>query len=269
MQTNTQTKMKPFKSSYVNPNSAKAKLAVAKSEKAPLAKPEPAKTKSTQVLEYLLEMRYSDLERLAKKFFRTPEMTDALSAKNLMGELISQGLVTIKKDKDSQVEIYLATAEAREKLVKESPKKTYAQVTKQVFWPRMTHDLLLADLRIRFEDLNFIDRWYSEASLKEKPLLLREFQDLPDAICKKRNAKSYFLELEVSMKSPKVYLARIEQYLKILAKEEIKDADITGVIFFCTDEKVQEKIKSVVPEGAKGISVMLYSSYFKTTLAKG
>jgi hypothetical protein len=180
-------------------------------------------------------------------------------------KLIKAGHLRSKDVNLTNESLILVTESGRELVIKENPDKKVPVVTKNIFQPRVKHDLLLNDLRIRFEELNFLNKWTSEVSLKEVGFFLREFKDLPDAVCKKKNDKSYFLELEVSMKAPSIYKARIEEYLKILEKEEMIDAGIEGVIFFCTQEEVAEKIKEQIPEGVKGISVLLYSNYFKDT----
>lgn len=242
--------VQPFKAHYSKPKVL-----------APIAPIVSVPSKDVAILEYILQMRYLSIKQIAKRFFNTMAGPDAVAAGIVMEEFVKSGLLQTKVTKTSET-IFLATTMAREYITKENPNKNYAQITRQVFMPRVKHDLLLADLRVRFEELNFVTKWYPEALLKEVPLFLREFQNLPDAICKKPNGMAYFLELEVSMKSLKVYSERIQEYTRILAKDEIKEASIEGVIFFCTDEKVQEKIKSLIPKTAKNISVLRYDTYF-------
>jgi hypothetical protein len=213
--------------------------------------------RESELLTYVLDMRYLSLAQIKKRF----ELNE--KAKPVLEKLVSEGRLKTK-DKDwSESTLFVATPKAQEILQKENPDKKVPPAEKNIFQPRVNHDLLLNDLRIRFEDLGFISKWVSEKQMKEVSFLLRCFQDFPDALCKKKNDKSYFLELEVSEKGPKQYRERIDSYLDILKKEEIKDAGIEGVIFFCVKEEVVEKIKSQIPEGAKGISVLSYYNYFK------
>ncbi|WP_413942744.1 replication-relaxation family protein [Bdellovibrio sp. HCB-162] len=218
-------------------------------------------TLEKNIIKYILEMRYMNLGQIKKKFFRANEEF-AAKASGVVADLVTSGYLKTKDPVLTLNSLFTVTNEGREVVVNGHPGKTVPQVQKNIFSPRVKHDLLLNDLRIRFEDLNFLTKWISEVSLKEIGLFLREFKDLPDAVCYKKDKKAYFLELEVSPKSPKVYAERIDHYLKVLENEEIQKAGIEGVIFFCTDDKVIEKIKAQIPEGVKEISVLSYHKYF-------
>lgn len=208
------------------------------------------------ILCYVLEMRYLSFEQVQRKFsFKGVE--------EAVRELIKADYLKCKDEVLVFESLLRATSKAQELLQRLYPDKKIPQAEKNIFMPRVKHDLLLNDLRIRFEELGFIKKWVSEGQLKELPVFLRAFTELPDAVCVKKNEKSYFLELEVSQKASKQYRERIAEYLKVLEKEEIRKAHIEGVIFFCYYEEVRDKIKSEIPEGARGISVLLYKNYFK------
>jgi len=219
--------------------------------------------KDLEILQVILEMGYLNLKQVSKRFFGLPSMMTEKAALYNVKKLLTQGYLKTK-DQDVTLSTLLASTQKAQELVAQTyPDKKVPQYQKSIFQPRVNHDLLLNDLRFRFEELGFLNKWVSENMLKEIPFLNRHFQDLPDAVCKKKNGKGYFLELEVSMKSPKVYLDRIEEYLKVLSQDEINEAEIEGAVFFCTDEKVRDKIKEQIPESAKNISVLMYSNYFK------
>lgn len=219
--------------------------------------------KDLEILQVVLEMGYLNLKQVTKRFFGIPSMLTEKAAIYTVKKLLTQGYLKTKDQEISERTLLTSTQKAQELIAQTYPDKKVPQYQKSIFQPRVNHDLLLNDLRFRFEELGFLNKWVSEKMLKEIPFLSRQFQDLPDAVCKKKNDKGYFLELEVSMKSPKVYRDRIEEYLKILSLEEIEEAEIEGAVFFCTDEKVRDKIKEQIPENAKNISVLLYSNYFK------
>lgn len=214
------------------------------------------------LLNYILEMRYLSFDQIKRRFELGSD------ADIVVSNLITKGLLRTKDVQFKDDTLFRVTPKAQELIQKTYPDKKVPQVEKNIFQPRVRHDLLLNDLRIRFEDLGFISKWVSERQMKEIPLFLRSFQDFPDAVCVKKNSKSYFLELEVSGKGPKQYRERIASYLEVLKKDEVKEAGIEGVIFFCINEDNIEKIKKEIPEGAKGISVLLYENYFKIKQAE-
>jgi len=252
--TNTSTQQKPqnFTRPYPNP-------AV---EKTP-PESQSLNPKDLDILQMVLEMGYLNMVQITKKFFGLPSMVTEKAAGYTVRKLIRMELLKTKDAELSDNTLLMVTPKARELLGEKHTDKKLPEPLKSIFQPRVNHDLLLNDLRIRFEELGFLNKWVSEKMMEEIPFFKRLFQDLPDAVCKKRNGKGYFLELEVSMKSPKVYAERVREYLKILELEEIKDAEIEGVVFFCTDEKVKDKIKEQIPEGVKNISVLMYSNYFQ------
>ncbi|MDG0816425.1 replication-relaxation family protein [Bdellovibrio svalbardensis] len=209
-----------------------------------------------EITKYVLEMRYLTLGQIITRFYDEGRVEESVR------KLLNLQILKCKDETLNEQSLFLATLKGFELVQAEWKDKKIPQVTKSVMPGRLNHDLLLNDLRIRFEQLNYLKQWASEQSLKEVPLFLREFQNMPDACCKKKNDKSYFLELEVAMKNAKAYRDRIETYLKVLQHPDMKGAGIEGVIFFCTDDKVVEVIKKQIPKEAKGISVMPYYKYF-------
>lgn len=224
--------------------------------------------KDLEILQMILEMRYLNLRQITKRFFGIPSFVTEKEVLLTVKKLQSLELIKTKDTELVDESLFTATPKAYELVLKENPDKKVPKVQKSIFQPRVRHDMLLNDLRIRFEELVFLNKWISETAMEEIPFFKKAFIDLPDAVCKKRNDKGYFLELEVSMKSTKVYAERIQEYLKILALEEIQDAEIEGAVFFCTDEKVRDKIREQIPEGVKNISALLYSNYFKVKETK-
>lgn len=221
-----------------------------------------------QLFLYLLEMKYLTLEQIIRKF---PEIANlhggkhdeqnlkTLSEKDrqftlvarAIKELCVQGFLKTKDPILNDQSLILATEKSYETLKKENPNKDIPQPTVKYFPWSVNHDLLLNTLRIRFEEFKFLSRWVSEKTLDEIPFIKQTFQKLPDAVCRKKDEKGYFLELEISKKSSKEYEARIAEYKKILEKDEIKNSGIEGVVFVCTDPKVQELIRSLLPQSKK------------------
>ena len=218
------------------------------------------------LLLFALQQRYMTLAQVKRKFFPEEREKDGLKAFNIVKRLLEESLIKTKDEKLGPDTLFLVTEAGRDLVVKLNDGVKLPERQKNIFQPVVKHDLLLTDLRIRFEQLNYVNRWGSENTLKEVPLFLREFQDLPDALVRKMDGRCYFLELEVSAKGPKQYRERIENYLRVLAIPEIQEQKVDGVIFFCVNDEVVDKIKSQIPKGAKGISVMPYEKYFRDSV---
>lgn len=204
---------------------------------------------------YLLQMKFMSFAQVEKKF--------GIGKAEIQG-LESDGFIKCKPaySEISPDSLIIPTDLAHAELAKANPNKDLAKPLKRVFEPAIKHDLKLVDLRMRFEELNFVTNWYSEASLDAIPLMKRLFTDMPDAVCKKPNGKSYFLELEISQKTIARYEERINEYTRILENEEVKAAGIEGVIFMCTNDKVLDLIKSKLP-GNSSFSALSINRYIK------
>ncbi len=61
----------------------------------------------------------------------------------------------------------MTTEKAQKQIVDLNPGKVVPKETKNVFPFGVKHDLLLNDLRIRFEELGFIQKWVSDSHMAE------------------------------------------------------------------------------------------------------
>lgn len=212
--------------------------------------------KDLDIVLYILEMRYLTMDQIIRKFYEGGKVEKRVE------RLFDEGLIEVKDEALNLSSLVRVTSKGYEKAEEHFKDVIVPKKEKGSFPARINHDIMLTDLRIRFEELGFLKSWESETKLKEIPFFLRAFKDFPDAICKKKNDKCYFLELEVSKKGPKQYRERIDEYLEKLKEKEFLEAQVEGVIFFCVYPEVMEAIKKEIPKGSKGVSVQLYSKYF-------
>lgn len=219
--------------------------------------------KDKKLLKYLLEMKFMTFEQIQTGFDLAKNEDIHLKSAFAAGFIKSMDPL-LKPDS-----LIIPTLKAYELLKAENPGKDLAMPVKRVFAPAVNHDLKLVDLRMRFEDLGFIERWVSEKSMEEVPYMVRTFQSplgesggqgLPDAYCVKKNGKSYFLELEISKKTMKNYDTRISEYQKILDLKEMKDQGVEGVIFVCSDPAVTDILKEKTKD-ISNISVLPLARY--------
>lgn len=228
------------------------------------------------IFKYALEMKHLTLAQIEKKFF------GGRHAHQEVTDLEKQGYLR-KKDRDLKFgSVFIPTAKAYDEVHASDPCHSAVglrasgaahpllpQPMSQIFAPRVNHDSKLTDLRIRFEELNFITKWTSERMLAQIPKIKELLTDEPDAVCSKKDGDGYFLELELSQKTKAQYEYRIQRYLETLENTHIKEQKITGVIFICGDRKVQDFIKALLSKNEKRISVLLYERYFKQRGAMG
>lgn len=208
-----------------------------------------------RLFKYMLEMKYMSLQQIEKKFF------EGKPAHAEVTQLEKDGYFRKKEDGLKFGTAFIPTDKAHTFI--ESVDPLLPEAMKSVFAPRVNHDMKLTDLRIRFEELKFIQKWTSERMLGNVPWIKELLNDLPDAVCRKMDERGYFLELEISQKTKAQYEYRINRYLEALENAEIKSQKIDGVIFICIEEKVQEFIRGLLPKGEKRISVLSFDRYMK------
>ncbi len=228
---------------------------------------------------YLLEMKFLSTKQIIRKFPKLADLQTNHSDQaklDLMNPEDQQFTLITRQIKDlclrgylkcsdpvlTDQSLILATTKSYETLKSKNPGKDIPQVVARHFHFGEKHDSILNDLRIRFEELNLLNRWVSEKAMEEIPFIHQTFQKLPDAICKKKNNKSYFLEFENSKKSKKEYVARIHEFEKVLTKKEITEAGIEGVIFFCSSKEVEEVVSSLLPQ-SRQFSCIPITNYLK------
>lgn len=209
------------------------------------------------ILKFLLDMKYARKSQILRRFGDTDQ------TRTEIGLLLQAGHIKFKDRELTARSLLIPTLEGYHHLAQGAQGRRLAEPVKRIFDPMVRHDLILNDIRIRFEELNFIKRWNSEEMLRIVPVFANLMRDLPDAMCERSNGNAYFLELEISLKNRKFYEDRIAEYSRILEMNEIKAQGINGVIFLCTDEKVYDMLKSAAPKNTKAFSVLPITRYLK------
>lgn len=218
--------------------------------------------RNQEIVRYILEMKYLKFSQLRKVFFSFVEGEKReLYARSAVRKLSELEYITSKEKEINESSLLMATAKGQEYLQKFAEGKRVAQPVGRVWEPVINHDLMLTDIRQKFEELGLIERWFSEQQLKCLPQFASLMKDLPDAIVMQANGRGQFLELEISRKSNQRYADRISEYRKLLASDQVKSQNIIGVMFLCVDEKVHDLLKGLAAKEKYPISVRLVSAY--------
>jgi hypothetical protein len=263
--------VKPFNQ---RPEAAKAKSKPAFSPSEPVREPSKGKSKLTpkileaieirnqEIIKYILEMKFMTIPQLIKSFFMFAEASkQELYAKSAIKKLSGLEYIRAIEHTATEQTLLVATAKGQEYLQKFAEGKKVAAPIAKVWDPVVRHDLMLVDIRQRFEELGYITKWYSEQQLISLPQFASLMKDLPDAIVMDTEGRGYFLELEISRKGNQRYVDRVAEYKKLISSEQMKKEKISGVMFLCTDEKVYDLIKGIVAKENLDILVHLVSSY--------
>lgn len=209
-----------------------------------------------EILKYALEMRHLTVKQIEKRFF------DNNPAQVQINSMLEAGLLRKRDQVVKYGSILIPTQKAFDEVIKFGENNHLVpEPLANVFGPRINHDSILSDIRIKFEELEFISKWYSDRMMEKVAGLPEMFEDLPDACCRKTAGRAYFLELEISQKSRAKYVERIRMYEEILKNDAIKEQEIDGVMFLCTDPKVGDILKELTAGKGKHFSVFHIDRY--------
>ena len=209
------------------------------------------------ILKFMLDMKYARKRQIVQRFGKSTQTESDI------GYLLERGYIKARDNEMTAETLFVPTADGYNALLSEAEGKLLAQPLVRIFEPTVRHNVLLGDIRIRFEELNFIRKWNSEEMLKVVPGFHALMKDLPDAMCERVDGQKYFLELEISQKTRKQYDDRMREYDRLLKNPEIQSQGITGVMFLCTDLNVISIIKSLVPKECKIFSILPLNRYIR------
>ncbi len=217
-------------------------------------------TRQTDIIKFLVEMKFATMKQLLSKFFIEGGDRQFEFAKSAILKIKELGLISIKDKELSLTTVVYPTQDSVMYLKSKFEGKVVPEL-KRVFEPAINHDLKLNDLRLKIETFKYFSKWYSERMLEAINSKFEGLTDLPDALIKKKNDRSFFLELEISKKSTPVYERRIQEYKSFLSTAKAEEQQIEGVIFVCTDPAVFNIIRQIADKQDFPISVKLFSDY--------
>lgn len=232
------------------------------SEKLPVARGFRFTDRELDILEFVLEMKFSTLEDIHSKFFKVTKWGSTSNsfvwARQRILKLVKSDYLQILSDVCAKP-LYVLTQKGFLFLKNSRLSKNYCRPLFEVDGRFFDHDQRVAQLRIALENSGVVKEWISERQLSEidevKKYLSAEFR--PDGIYLTPEGKKVAFELEIARKSKERYQTKVKRYIQVMSEPQLASSLFDSVHYVCEKGKILDLIKS---------EVALYQPLFKFSL---
>ncbi|MGE0632258.1 MAG: replication-relaxation family protein [Pseudobdellovibrionaceae bacterium] len=190
------------------------------------------------ILQYVLEMKFSTLEEIHEAFFKHTR-DGHISSSFIWARQRIYNLLQVKMletvDHIASKQIYVATEKGYFFLQNSRSTKQYCKPLADIDIRTFSHDLLVQKLRYALENKFQTTEWHSERVLSEtqniRTRLPKEFR--PDAIYRNQHGDWVAFELEIARKSHRRYDEKIKFYIDLIQAPSDREKLFTKVHYVC------------------------------------
>lgn len=219
-------------------------------------------SRDLDIIEYILEMKFSCIEDIHFKFFKVTKSGLQSSclrwARERISNLVRLNYISVIKDVCHKT-LYTVTTRGYFYLKNSRNQKIYSRPLISVDNRTFDHDHRVIRLRNILEEQKKASNWISERQLSEidevKKYLSTEFR--PDAVYKDSEGRKVAFELEIARKSKERYQTKIKRYIQIMSDPNLSSVLFEKVHYVCEKQTVLDLIRS---------EVALYQPYFQFSL---
>ncbi len=201
------------------------------------------------VLEFILEMKFSTIEDLHAKFFKVTKWgstsNSLIWAKQRISHLVKTEMLQILTEVCNRP-LYVLTQKGYNFLKNSRPSKNYCRPLFDVDGRVFDHDQRVTQVRIALESSGQIKEWTSERQLSEieevKKYLPTEFR--PDGIYINSQGQKIAFELEIARKSKERYQQKVKRYIQVMTEGNAQSRIFESVHYVCEKQTVLDLVKS-------------------------
>ena len=199
-------------------------------------------SRDMDILEFILDMKFSTIEDIHSKFFKLTKFGERSSclrwARERVANLVKSDFLKPVKDVCHKT-LYIVTSNGYFYLRNSRPECTSARPLQSVDGRTYEHDQKVIQIRTALETSGEIKKWISERQLSEieefRQILPTEFR--PDAIYETSRGQKVAFELEIARKSKERYQQKIKKYIHLIT-ENAQQPVFDQVHFVCEKETV-------------------------------
>lgn len=201
------------------------------------------------IIEFVLEMKFSAIEDIHSKFFKLTKNGQTSYnirwARERVAILVNNKMLEALKEVCHRT-IYVATMKGYFYLKNSRNHKNYCRPLLDVDSRTFDHDHRVIKNRILLEQKGIVNEWLSERSLFEleevKQSLSAEFR--PDAIYINPVGEKVAFELEIARKSKDRYHQKIKRYIQIMTESSESSRLFDKVHYVCEKQNVLDLVRS-------------------------
>jgi hypothetical protein len=202
-----------------------------------------------EILRFCLEMKFSDLESIYRKFFSAnidgSKSKSILWARERVNQLNRFGYLHSQRASFSGYAYFLTTKLGQLTLKNFYPDQDFVRPTKTIDIRFFEHDRFVLKSRVYLEAQAGVTSWRPEKCLKleciAKSGLGREYQ--PDAIFTNSRGERVAFELEHIRKSKEKYQDKIQKYVDVIRRPENSHFVFEKVLFVSVSKPVMRTLK--------------------------
>lgn len=205
-------------------------------------------SRDMDIIEFILEMKFSTVEDIHSKFFKVTKSGETSNCLRWTRERISNLTKAnfLKSVKDiCHRTLYITTPKGYLYLKNSRNFKNYSRPIQSIDIRTYEHDQKVILIRQVFEDLGLVKEWVSEKQLSEidevKKYLPTEFR--PDAIYINAEGKKVAFELEIARKTKERYQQKVNRYIQVMTTTDEKVRLFDEVHYVCEKETVRNLIQ--------------------------
>lgn len=199
------------------------------------------------ILEFIGDMKFSDLDSIYQKFFSQTKLGTSKSnwwARERMGLLKKHGLISSVRILFSSDSYFLVTELGYKVLCQMRPSESFVRPLLEIDIRTFEHDRCVLTSRLALEKSGRALKWMSERRLKSESAFLkglpRQYQ--PDAIYWNKFGEPVAFELENSEKTKSRYEKKVRKYVEIMRDFEKTDQFFKRTLFVVRKNSVNKQL---------------------------
>ena len=213
-----------------------------------------------RILEFVLEMKFSNAESIFQKFFKITfsglEATSLGWTRKRLLQLERAGFLKTTYAFSEGTRYYLATRKAYEALSFYFPQSSFCYPLAQIDHRTFAHDKFILEYRVELEKRNSNCFWVSERMLKANPEFAfgLEGRYAPDATYMLSQREMVAFELEISLKAKSRYREKVRKYVYAIRNSKTSSIPLSKVHFVVLTDSVEKILKA---------ETRIYPDYFQ------
>lgn len=213
------------------------------------------------ILEFTLEMKFSDLELIHQKFFSVTssgiKSNSDTWARQRIQILLKSGMLAKNTDTFKRP-LLTVTQKGYFYLQNSRPFEGRPRSLLSVDYKTFEHDRLVSNIRLELERRGECTDWVSERRLYDSDVITRLLSSeyRPDGIYTDPSGKKIALELELSRKSKDRYKQKIKKYIQVVTSNYSSTRPFDTIHYVIQKPQILELLKS---------ESQIYHSYFRFT----
>lgn len=225
-----------------------------------------------EVLDFILEMKFSSFDEIYQKFFKVISSDGVESgfwyAKKRLSQLEAAAFIKSTKAFSQSKRLFYCTDKAFYSLQNLNPDRQFLRPSKFIDGRTVIHDYLLLRLRLVLEEKRNINSWISDRTLKSPQSIYSDLGNLysPDGIYELPSGEMVAFELEISLKAKSRYQEKIKRYATWIRANQANPKSFKKVHYVVTNPTVAKHLRHFCSIYSDYFEIEMIAKYFSESV---